>query len=76
MAIEQDTYWAVGECCLRKEGAPDVFGVAVSISGTTISLDPASAKQMASMLLLTADKVEKEFERDQPTRKAKEATNV
>ena len=75
MVIEQDAYWAVGECIVRKEGKPDFMGVAISLSSNAISLDYGSAKQMAALILLTAEKIEKEFEREEAARKTKEAAH-
>lgn len=71
MTAQTEAYWSVGEFCLRKDGAPPVFGVAISVTGTTISLDPDSAKHMASLILLSADKVQKDFECEQARKAAK-----
>lgn len=58
MITETSTYWAVGSGTVTT-GDKDENLVSVSLQGTTVLLSVVAARQMATLLLLSADNIEK-----------------
>jgi hypothetical protein len=58
MKTEHSSYWAVGAGTVTTDGKDENL-VSVSLQGTTALLSTATARQMAALLLLSADNIEK-----------------